>query len=318
MRKIELKRTGVRVSELCFGALPMGPNQKNMSPIDSAEVLSEALRLGVDFVDTAQIYQTYEPIRLAMESTGIRPAIATKSTAASYEDMEAAIAEAYEKTGVDVIDIFLLHAARPRDDIFESRRGAFQCLLDNKQKGRIRAVGISTHNVQTVVQAALNPDVDIVFPILNKTGMGILEGTREDMEKAIGECLNQNKDLYLMKVLAGGNLLDDYKDAIEYARVFSKGKMPIAIGMNSLDEVRINIKCFNDEDIVEEVKHLSKQSKRYFIVPSLCKRCGKCIDACHSEVISPNKDNALFIDESKCLRCGYCVNACPEFAIRII
>ena len=313
-----MKRTGVKVTELCFGALPMGPNQKNLPPAKSAEVLSEALRLGVNFIDTAQIYQTYEPIRLAMEKTGIRPVIAAKSTASSYEGMEAAIAEACEKTGAGLIDIFLLHAARPSDDIFETRSGAFRCLLDSKAKGVIRAAGVSTHDVQTVARAALNPDVDVVFPILNKTGMGILGGTREDMERAIGECLKQKKDLYLMKALAGGNLIDDYAGAFGYMRAFSKGNMPIAVGMTTVDEARMNVMYFNGEDIGGQLRRLSKQNKRYLIVPSLCKSCGGCIEACHSEAIALDKDNTPSIDGSRCLRCGYCVAACREFAIRII
>ena len=318
MKKIELKRTGIKVTELCFGALPMGPNQKNMQSIDSAEVLSEALRLGVNFVDTAQMYQTYEPIRLAMEKTGIRPVIATKSTATTYEDMEAAVIEAREKLGVNVIDIFLLHAARPDADVFKTRSGALQCLLDYKRNGIIRAVGISTHKVQTVIGAALNPEIDIVFPILNKIGMGILGGTRNDMENAVIECMAHDKDVYLMKALAGGNLIDDYNDAIEYVREFSKRKMPIAIGMTSINEVRMNFQYFNDEDISEQTKTLSKNKKIYFIVPSLCKHCEQCIEACHSNAISQTDCNTIFINENKCLRCGYCVAECPQFAIRMI
>ncbi|MCL2518319.1 MAG: aldo/keto reductase [Oscillospiraceae bacterium] len=44
------------MTELCFGALPMGLAQKNMPPEESAEVVAEALRLGVNFIDTAQGY----------------------------------------------------------------------------------------------------------------------------------------------------------------------------------------------------------------------------------------------------------------------
>jgi len=318
VRKIKFKRTGIEVTELCFGALPMGPAQKNMLPEDSAEVLSEALRLGVNFVDTAQMYKTYEPIRMAIEKTGIRPVIASKSAATTYEEMESAIVDACKKMGVDYVDIFLLHAARSEENVFDNRAGAVQCLIDYKQKGVIKAVGISTHRVQTVVQAAMIPDIDIVFPILNKIGMGILGGTREDMESAIRECAAQDKDVYIMKALAGGNLIDDYKDAIDYVRTFSEGHMPIAMGMTSVDEVRMNVKLFNNEDVSEQSAKIVRQGKKFYIVPSLCKRCGQCAEACHSRMITRHDDGVFSINESQCLRCGYCVTACPQFAIRMV
>ena len=315
MKKIILGSTGIEVTELCFGALPMGPLQKNMPVEESAEVTAEALRMGVNFIDTAQMYGTYEPIRLAIGQTGIRPVIATKSTAITYEDMEKAIYEAREKLALDVIDIFLLHAARAETDVFEIRRGALDCLLEYKKQGKIRAVGISTHVVETVSKAANNPDIDIVFPILNKTGMGILGGTTGDMQDAINECFANNKGVYLMKLLAGGNLIDDYIGSIDYGRNFADGKAAISVGMVSVDEVKMNVRYFNGDDIIEQASKLGKSAKRFYIVPILCKHCGKCEEACHNGAITCSVPE---IDYGKCLQCGYCVAECPQFAIRMI
>lgn len=315
MKKIMLGRTRIEVTELCFGALPMGPAQKNMPPEQSAEVVAESLRLGVTFIDTAQIYRTYEPIRAAMKKTGIRPVIATKAPALTYEDMKAAILEAREKLDLDVIDIFLLHAARADAGVFEERRGALECLLEYKNKGMLKAVGVSTHNVQVVKTAAENPDIDIIFPILNKTGMGILGGTREDMESAVRQCFANHKGVYLMKILAGGNLIDDYIGAMDYGRGFAAGRASISVGMVSVEEARMNARYFNGADIREEAGKLSKSAKSFYIVPGLCKQCGECARACHTDMINGTPP---VIDDSGCLRCGYCVAACREFAIRMI
>ena len=315
MKKIMLGSTGIEVTELCFGALPMGPAQKNMPPNDSAKVVAEALRLGVTFIDTAQGYRTYEPIRMAMEQTGIRPVIATKAPATTFADMEAAINEALEKLAVDSIDIFLLHAARAETDVFEVRAGALECLLEYKKRGILRAVGISTHSVQVVEKAAENPDIDIVFPLLNKIGMGILGGTREDMEIAIEQCFAKNKGVYLMKLLAGGNLIDDYISSMDYGRSYSNNRAAIAIGMVTPEEVAMNVRYFDGVDISKEAGAVTKSSKTLYIIPGLCKNCRKCEEACHSGMIS---GSPVEIDNNGCLNCGYCVAACPEFAIRMI
>jgi Predicted oxidoreductases (related to aryl-alcohol dehydrogenases) len=314
MREIVLGKSGIKVTELCFGALPMGPAQKNMDAESSSKVVAEALLSGINFIDTAQIYKTYEPIRKAMKSTGIRPVIATKSPALTYEDMEKSIHEALEMLDVDYIDIFLLHAARAELDVFEVRGEALRCLIDYKNKGIITAVGISTHSVGIVKLAAENPDIDIVFPILNKIGMGVLGGTLMDMEAAIEQCFANDKGVYIMKALAGGNLINDYADAVEYVREFAANRAPVAIGMVAVDEVRMNVGHFNGE----EVNYKSEESnKKFLIVPSLCKLCGECYDTCHSGAISLGEKIAV-IDNEKCLCCGYCVTVCTQFAIRMI
>ncbi len=94
MKKNILGRTGIEVTELCFGALPMGPLQKNLSLDECTDLIIATLEGGVNFIDTAQLYRTYEPIRRALKKVKHRPIIATKSTAESYEDMQRAVDEA--------------------------------------------------------------------------------------------------------------------------------------------------------------------------------------------------------------------------------
>jgi uncharacterized protein len=79
-----LGKTNIEVTELCFGALPIGPLQKNLSTIESAKIIKLVLNMGINFIDTAQIYKTYESIALVMKNFGIRPIIASKSAKKSY------------------------------------------------------------------------------------------------------------------------------------------------------------------------------------------------------------------------------------------
>src|SRR5690554_5328414 len=132
MKKTSLGNTGIEVTELCFGVLPVGPLQKNLPVEDSAEIIAYALEKGINFLDTAQMYKTYPHIKRALEKTSIRPVIASKSNSHTYEEMEEAILEALEAMKVDYIDIFHLHAAKAETDVFEVRQGALQCLLDYK------------------------------------------------------------------------------------------------------------------------------------------------------------------------------------------
>lgn len=317
MKKIVLGRTGLEVTELCFGALPMGPIQKNIPVEECSELVAMALRSGINFIDTAQMYKTYEPIRVGMDKTGIKPVIATKSAAKTYEDMEKAILEALASLDVDFIDIFLLHAARAGVEVFEERSAAFQCMLDYKAKGKIKAVGISTHSVKVAEMAAKVNEIDIVFPIINITGKGILEGTRDEMQAAIQACLAAGKGVYLMKALAGGTLVDDYHNAMKYVRAISDST-PIALGMVNREELAFNLKYFETSNpVMEELPDIQQFKKSFFPVPSLCKGCKACVSTCPNYAIDM-VDHKAVIHLDKCLQCGYCVGACKEFAIRMI
>ena len=315
MRKIIMGRTGIEVTELCFGTIPMGPLQKNIPLEDASDILAHSLKSGINFVDTAQIYKTYDHVRMAMEKSGITPVISTKSAAASYEDMRTAVEQALEGMGVKKLDIFLLHAARASNTVFEERAGALKCLLDYREKGVITAVGISVHAVEATGLAAEHPEIDIVFPLLNIRGMGILGGSKEDMEKAILKCHENGKGVLLMKILAGGSLINNYKPAMDYVAAFSAGRFPQAVGIVSKAEADMNIKYFRGEDISAELADLTTESKNFVVIKFLCVKCGACVDHCHSGAITIG--DTCHIDESKCLKCGYCVGACPRFAIRM-
>jgi len=316
MKKYSLGKTGITVTELCFGALPLGPLQANISVEKGAKLIRAALEKGINFIDTAEAYKTYPHIRKALEGYNDEVIIATKSSAKTYKKMEQSIKDALESLNRTYIDIFLLHAARVTPSVFEERAGALQCLKDYKSKGNIRAIGISTHAVGIVRRAAEIKEIDIIFPIINRLGMGIIGGSVDEMFKAISGASKAGKGLYAMKALAGGHLIDQLEESFNFARNI-KGISSIAVGMVNQEELELNLRIFNDEKIPRELLTQEiKPSKRLFIL-SFCKGCGTCVEACPSHALSLKNGKAV-VDHQLCILCGYCNPVCPEFAIRIV
>lgn len=315
LARARLGSTDLMVTELCFGALPLGPLQKDLDPAAGAAVIGHALRAGINFIDTAQAYRTYAPIREAIRATGIRPVVATKSAAHTAEAMREAVEEALSELGLAQIDLFHLHAARAGPDVFTERAGALACLLDYKDRGLIRAIGIATHDVRVVAAAAARPEIDVVFPIYNKESRGILGGTAVEMAAAIRDNYEAGKGVYLMKVLGGGTLLGEFHACLEFARR-TVPYHSVAIGMVAAEEVDYNMAFFagGAENPPPPIKD---GDKRVLVVSSLCRGCRSCLAACHSAAIRLEEEKAR-IDPDACLRCGYCVPACPQFAIRVV
>ena len=311
-----LGKTGIKVSELCFGVLPMGPLQANVPVDEGAEVLAEAMRSGVTYFDTAEMYRTYPYLKKAIDATGKKYdiVIGSKSTAVSYSDMQKAVEDAMHSLERDYIDIFLLHAARVPGDPREVRAGAWECLQDMKSKGYVRACGVSSHVVPTVSMLA-DGGTDILFPIYNNGGLGLIQGTAEEMRSAVEKAAGNGIGCLSMKLLGGGNLLHDYLNAIAFGREV-KAFASHAIGMVRMSELQLNLRVFNDEKIESrEVRDL-KSEKQMMFFRALCKRCGHCATRCPNFAIKMQNGQPEF-DRSKCLLCGYCADACPEFAIRV-
>ena len=316
MKKYSLGKTGIKVTELCFGALPLGPLQANISVEAGAKLIRTALEKGINFIDTAEVYQTYPYIKKALGGYNDEVIIATKSNVKTYGEMEKSIKDALKSLNRTYIDIFHLHAARVTPSVFEERAGAFQCLKEHKEKEIIRAIGISTHVVEVIKRAAEIEEIDIIFPIINKLGLGIVDGNASDMIKAISRASKAGKGIYAMKALAGGRLIGELEASINYVRDI-KGISSVAVGMISEDELELNIKIFNNEEISQELFYKKIKPTKKLFISSFCKGCGTCVKACPNNALSLENGKAV-VDHKLCILCGYCNPVCPEFAIRLI
>lgn len=310
-----LGNTGIKVSRLCFGALVIGPLQRNLSVEEGAEVIAEALGLGVNFIDTADLYDTYPYIKRAIERSGIRPVISSKCYAYNREEAKRCLDRALTETGVDCIDLFLMHEQESEHTI-RGHWEAFEYYLEQKQLGVIKAVGLSTHHIAAVKAAAAIPEMDVIHPIINKRGLGICDGTAEEMLEAIKEAHDAGKGIYGMKVFGGGNLLGDFEDALRFA-LGIPWLDSIAVGMQSIEEVRMNVALFQDIEAIGQYRsRLATGSRKALHVDFWCEGCGRCTERCQQKALSL-KDGKLRIDHDRCVLCGYCSASCPVFALKV-
>ena len=310
-----LGQTGLKVSRLCFGALTIGPLQSNLPLKKGAEVIGKAIDSGVNFIDTAELYGTYEYIREALKGRTEQVYIATKSYAYEREAMKNSLENARKALDRDVIDIFLLHEQESALTL-KGHWEAFEYLLEAKAKNIIKAVGISTHTIAGVVAASNKPEIDVIHPLINKSGLGIHDGTAEEMLQAIKEAYSKGKGIYGMKSLGGGNLINQRQEAFDF--ILSQPELAaVAVGMKSLQEVQLNTKIFSGiKPSPDEFKQVDLVNRRLHI-EEWCQGCNKCIDRCKQQALS-NLDGKAVVNSQKCVLCGYCGSVCPEFCIKII
>ncbi|MCJ1365712.1 hypothetical protein MMC16_004837 [Acarospora aff. strigata] len=113
------------------------------------EVVLHAFRTGYRHVDSARAYRNEGPCAEAIKKGGIpREEIffTTKVPPRSmgYDETKASIKSSFKQTGLDYIDLYLIHAPYGGK---EARNGSWRALVEAQQAGKIRSLGVSNYGV---------------------------------------------------------------------------------------------------------------------------------------------------------------------------
>ena len=311
-----LGKTGIEVSPLCFGSLTMTPFQSNLSTEEGADLLCYGYDKGINFVDTAQLYDNYAYIKKALDYIPRdKYVIASKSYAYDSVTAEEALKQALQELDTDYIDIFLLHEQESEYTI-KGHYEALEYFIKAKEKGYIRAVGISTHRVSGVLGANKYPEIEILHPILNKKGLGIIDGSVENMMEALKISKSLSKGIYSMKPLGGGHLISEIESAVSFLRDLDFIDC-IAIGMQSKEEIECNLSLFETGSYPDLLKEELSKKRRKLIIEEYCTGCMNCIKRCKQGALEI-KDGKAQVNLEKCVLCGYCATVCEDFYIKVV
>ena len=172
-----LGRTGWKVSEISFGAWAIGGAWGTVEDDVSLGALRKALDLGVNFIDTADVYGDGRSERLIgqvlRERKGERIYVATKAgrrlsphVADGYnrENLTVFVERSLRNLGVETLDLLQLHC--PPTEVYY-RPEVFGILDDLAAAGKLRAYGVSVEKVEEALKAIEFPNVKTVQIIFN-------------------------------------------------------------------------------------------------------------------------------------------------------
>jgi aryl-alcohol dehydrogenase-like predicted oxidoreductase len=195
----DLGRTGMRVSEISLGTWAFGDGWGTVGEDDALGALNRAVDLGVNFLDTADVYGDGRSEKLIGRLLKDRPndeiLVATKAgrrldphapEGYDYDNLSDFAERSLKNLGVEALDLLQLHC--PPTEVYRED-STFEALDRLQEAGKVRNYGVSVEKVEEARMALDYPGVVTVqiifnifrqkpaeefFPLVEERNVGIL------------------------------------------------------------------------------------------------------------------------------------------------
>jgi aryl-alcohol dehydrogenase-like predicted oxidoreductase len=219
--EVVLGKTGIRTSRLAMGTGTIGfggsSNQTRLGTSPLTRLLLDGYNdNGLRFFDSADSYGSHPYVAEALKHIPRdKVVVLTKTDTRDAAGVRADLDRFRKELGVDYIDIVLIHCVTEGD--WTTRyRGVMDVLSEAKQKGVIRAHGVSCHSLPALKAAAASPWVEVDLVRLNPIGSH-MDADPATVISVIKQMRAQGKGIIGMKILGQGDLRDKPAEAIRYA-----------------------------------------------------------------------------------------------------
>jgi aryl-alcohol dehydrogenase-like predicted oxidoreductase len=246
---VPLGKTSLKVSRFCLGTGMRGggreSNQTRLGRKALETLIRESFDRGIRLFDLADLYGTHPYVIPAL--SGIprdRYQIVTKIwwrrgglPEDERPDADVSVARFLRELKSDYIDLVLLHCVTSGRWPDELRR-QMDLLSKLKDKGDVRALGVSCHSLEALEAAANEPWVDSVHARINPYGMS-MDGTPEEVVPLLRRIHAAGKGVVGMKIIGEGRLRNDgeKRDAsVKYALTLGCVDV-LNVGCESIAEV---------------------------------------------------------------------------------
>jgi 1-deoxyxylulose-5-phosphate synthase len=239
--RVMLGSTGIETSRMAIGTgtdgWGGGSNQTRKLGINGmADMLKLAFDEGITFWDSADQYGTHPHLKEALKRINRdKVVILTKTNSRNYKNVISDLERFRKEIGVDTIDIILLHAVTD-GNWNANMKGAMDALSEAKEKGIIRAHGISCHSIEALQTAASEPWVEVDLARFNPGGVS-MDADIRTVREVLSEMKKNGKSIINMKIYGAGRLVHRKDECLQYhteSGLFDG----FTIGIESIEELR--------------------------------------------------------------------------------
>jgi len=200
-------------------------------------VASHAYERGLRYFDMADMYGSHAFFHHLLSEGVIerdKVMLLTKSTAKKAPKMRADLDRFRKDLGTEYIDVLLFHCMT-HEDWPEAMAACMDVVSEAKQKGVVRACGVSCHGLAPLERAVETPWVDVILARINPFGVK-MDGPPDAVIPVLRKARAKGKGLLGMKILGEGKLRGRAAESIR--RVLDLGVLDaLTIGFLGTEEV---------------------------------------------------------------------------------
>lgn len=215
MQYTRLGPSGPKVSRICLGTNNFG---RQLDEAKSAAVISKALDLGINIIDTANVYtegKSEEIIGRELRGNRGQVLIATKvgmqvgddsgSVGLSRERLETQVAKSLKRLGTDYIDLYYMHRFDPDVPLEETLTGLDYFV----RRGTVRQVGVSNFRPEQLdATLKLCERLGLTKPVALQPAYSLM--AREPEKDLFPYCVRHGLGVFTYSPLWGGFLTGKY------------------------------------------------------------------------------------------------------------
>lgn len=244
--KVKLGKTGLKVSRIALGTGTVGwnyeSNQTRLGMDNFVQMAHHGYERGIRFFDMADTYGSQPFVGQALK--GLSRDKVTLMTKMWTHDEGSDKREPVRRTldrfrrelGSEYIDIVLMHCMTS-GDWAEKKKFYMDGLAQAKQDGIVKAVGVSCHNWDALVEAANNPWCDIILARLNPF-QSHMDGTLEDVNALLGKAREKGKGILGMKIFGEGKHVADEEREESICFAVTKSNLhAMTLGLESIAQM---------------------------------------------------------------------------------
>ena len=299
----------LKLSALGLGTMRLPLIDGKYDQIDeaaAAEMFAYAMEQGINYYDTAFGYHEGQSEIVTGKLLRQYPResyyIATKFPGYDLSNMtkvEEIFEKQLEKTGLDYFDFYLFHNVNETniDAYLDPQYGIYEYLLEQKNNGRIRHLGFSTHG-----------DLDVMKRFLEAYGehmefcqiqLNYVDWTLQKAKEKVELIASYNIPVWVMEPLRGGKLANiTDEDKQELAALRPDETVPawgfrflqsipqvtmVLSGMSNFTQLKENIETFSQDKPLNETEmngllHVADNMMKRIVLP--CTACRYCTEKC--------------------------------------
>ncbi len=310
---MRLGKTNLEVNKNGFGALPI----QRCTMQEAVEILKKGYDNGIDFYDTAHFYTDSEEKMgnafkdIPREKIYIASKTAAETPEVFWSDLETSL----KSLKTDYLDLYQFHnisfVPKKDDELFKA-------MLEAKEKGMIRHIGITTHKItfaHEAIESGLYETLQYPFSYLSG----------EEEIELVEKCKKFDVGFIAMKAMGGG-LITNSKASFAFLNQFDN-VLPIW-GVQKISELDEFLSYDSTTVLDDELKSTIENDKKE-LGEDFCRGCGYCMPCPEEIKISICARMSLWVrrfptephlteewqktmaQTENCIECHACVDKCP-------